>query len=300
MRKAAISFIFLAVVFICGCKPDNHLDKCGKYYVHSVLFPWQNGVELMLKTQSAVLVISPKGETADISFDFKGAENGYQYANGISSIDEFQIRITGIPIDRQGRIVTFNGEGIAGDINYTMRGRGGMNKSDSISRDFTVTGSLDEDNTVESRITLSSKILNSMTMTLTQMVSKETNAELPQLGGWVITDRLRASRVFVNESGHRVAVRADSDIEEYVIQANSKKEIVLFDSPDCYTFTFDDGKVSRHERVDNDYEYAGIPLQLEENPFLSIESAIMMYDVTYRCTYTITPEIYAGAVSSEK
>lgn len=297
-------FIWLFLFFIIvldGCQQFPKGEKLIRYYAPTN-FVSGVAMETMLTTEFASVDIRPHGNTAELSFHYKGpgGEVGY-------SIDEFVLEFSGIPFETNGPVRSFNSDNTTGDISYTIDNHNNYQKKGSLTRSFIVSGTIDDTDPSHSSITFTSAIFNEQfTLSLQNITNKESAAEFGKEGytyGPIISDRISANRLFVNNTGHIVTVGHEGGSFSYrdfvTIKAGYSDKITMIDAeevPDAsYTFKFDDARISHHKATDKPYEYSGIPVDVKELPFLSFDAGIIMYDKNYDVTYTITPEIYEHA-----
>lgn len=296
--------LFLFVLFV-GCHPSGVGGADGQYYVHSALVRGINGDhDLRLRITSATLACQSEGGTADLSFSFQA-----EHRNSINvySVDAFKLSLSQVPVKAVGYSTTFNAQDIMGTISYTVSNKE-KSKNGSITRNVSVSGELNSSNPSSSSLSFTSEIFEAqpLTLTLSQITAEETDQSFPPLGELVITDYIHKKVIFRNHSGHGVTVQyvlTASPSSEAFVPDHEEKNIPMFGDEDPaearYILTFDDGKVSRHYKQGDRFDYEGLVPTVVENPFLNLQSGTLGYDINYEITYTITPEIYAAATLPE-
>ena len=293
-------FLFTIIV-LGGCQQLPKGGKLIRYYAPTN-FVLGEEMETMLTTEFACVDIRPYGNTAELSFRYKGPEDAAGY-----SINEFVLKFSDIPFETNESVLSFNCDIITGDISYTIDNHRNYQKKGALTRSFKVSGTIDETSPSHSSITFTSAIFDEqLTLSLQNITNKESAAVFGKDGytfGPIISDRISANRLFVNNTGHTVTVGHESDFFSYqdlvTINSGSSGIITLIDAEEgpnaSYTFKFDDAKISYHNATGKPYEYSGIPVDIKDLPFLSFDAGIMIYDKNYDVTYTITPEIYEQA-----
>lgn len=284
----------LSLAVVSGCNKTNWQTErffCPANYV----LGQEN--ETMLWTEYATLDITTQGKTADLLFSFKGKDIEDSF-----TIPEFVFEIRNVSRKTDGGKYSIEGSGLRGVVTYTK-----SKKTESIIRSFNLSGILNLKNPSLSNVTISAEFLDRLiTLSLKNLTQKESEAEFGKQGypSWS-GGMLNTKRIFANNSGHDVSVgyQAGSFVNDnpVFIKSGTVGKFVMievFDTHDSsFVLTFDDGRVSKHTKNENRFEYNGLPAEIKPAPFLSFNSGIIYFEDNYDITYTITSEIYAGAVT---
>lgn len=301
MKRYLILLLLLqSLSLFCSCQKETW-QVYGRYYAPTIFVNGQEH-ETMLTTDFATLDIIQKGDgTADVSVLFQGPE---AYYDGIFTITSFQVNLSGISCEGNNSSIVLNGNNIESELSYKYANRKEKNGQGSIIRNFHIEGSLDKRDRSKSNVTISSKIFDKeISFSFSQMTKVESEAEFGIQGypGW--DAELVETRFFKNNTDHTVTVEYQSNPnelsyrQEMVIAAHEKGEIIIINEgiKASFVLTFDDGRISRHDATGTRYEYTGLPFEVVEKPYISFNYGHIYYNISYKCTYTITPEIYEAA-----
>ena len=301
-RIYQISLLLMSLAVLAGCAKIN--QGADRYYVPKIIIPNWYGEEARLTTEFAALDVTPNGNDADISFTFEGKKEGYKWLNCLYSIDEFKIDFSGAGIDHDGGVITFDAE-TEGVISYTLANYKEIKKG-STTRMFKLSGSLDRKRPSNSTVSLTATIFDKpYTLVLGDMTRKESEAEFGQMGYPYAPDAelIHAVRYFTNETDHSVVVWLIDGLysdDRFTVKPGETTERILLDGQGGpgtqYYLTFDDNRLSHHENKGTPYEYEGLPSEIIEKPYLTLDMGILGYDINYKCYYTITQELYDRAI----
>lgn len=284
-------------------------DDYYHYYVPKVLLPEMLGRnEAMLTTEFAEMEIFSNNGTADVSFNFRGPGFGNRVL-GVPCITRFSVEIKQVPLCIEGDEVTLYGSGLPGSVNYTVKTESGAVKKGTIDIECSIYG------TPQSSMTLSAPVYGrQIVMALEDMTTNIFDAKFGERGYPSISvGRPSAKRTIINKSGKDVTVSfvlapslgAEAEEELGVIPDGRELnagayQLFLFSlGGSYYVVTFPDGRQSKHMHVaskEETYEYSGLECQLITHPVIGTNSGYLTCRATYECKYTITPEVYTGAV----
>lgn len=306
MRNNIVILLIMATVLISCCR---RVDLPGSRYYAPSNFILGLESETMLWTEFATMDITPHGETADVVFSFKAKDVDHLFV-----VKDFIFEIPGISIERNGSVYSLNGEDIMGVVSYSIlcyEDKTLIKKTGSINRKFNVKGFLNQKESMNSTVSFTTTILERpLALSLNNLTVDESKAEFgkpgyPEMSGGY----MNTNRVFMNNSGHNVAIRylvgTDLYNQTVTIEAGGTDRFIVAEEIDLpnssFILTFDDGRVSIHPKSEKRFEYTGLPIEVKETPFLFFNSGLIYYfEDDHTCTYIITPDVYANAMIPEK